>query len=354
MQRWPSAGGGGSVPPLPRPSDVLAQGEVQQMREEVAQLEAQLEASERFRMTAEGREARSEAVITALREEMVRMASVRDEAEERARRSDDRVAGLLAQCRETDSWMSEVASRCEEQAGLNNNLQRELQRSQADCEKLRSELADALLREAGLTRSCDKAEAVAATVVPRLTDEAREHGRLAEQAVQTRKRLQIAETVFNSQAHDLQEEFAREREEKVALQRKCAENYQLAAMHASAGHQWQQRTRAAEQELLRIGIGHRDLWDVARRQRAEQWLHEEQLRDLEAERDRALADKQQAEQASKKLTGWVVSTLNEVNRTAAHARGDVHAPNAGHQWVNMLESFRHNTQTRTGAGNRAV
>jgi len=377
MQQWPvpsaaapfaasSAGADSAVGELgrnlvaanfSRPSVLVqkAHDEVQRWRTETKELEARLEASEQHRVIAEesseALRGRWEVALQVMEQEMKLMASVRDEAEQRAQRSDDRLTGLLSESRETAVYMSELASRCEEQTNLNNSLVSKLQQSEAYCDKLKSELAEALVRQVDLTKNLDKTEAVVATVVPRLTDEAREQGRIAQQAMDTRQRLRYAESTFNSQARDLQEQLAMEREEKHALGRKCAEHYKLAAMHANAGHQWQQRSRAAEEELMRHGISHAALWQVARQQRAEQWMREEQLRELEAERDRALAAKERAEGATRDMTGWVVSSLSEVNRTA-HARQDAHTPSTGQAWVSMLEDFKRNGQARSGPGNR--
>merc|ERR1719235_2328023 len=169
--------------------------------------------------------------------------------------------------------------------------------------------------------------------------------------MEAKQRLKKAESMFNAQANDLLGELRESREEKANLGRKCAETAEVAKMHANAGYQWQQRTRAAEEELLRSGMNQHHLWQAARRTRAEQWAQEERLRAVEEERDRAKYSHVLADQARRDLTGWVMASLDEVNRSA-HLRNSAAPPEAnpesfkGHAWVGMLEDFRKEQQTR--------
>merc|ERR1712185_33080 len=114
--------------------------------------------------------------------------------------------------------------------------------------------------------------------------------------------------MFNAQAMDLLAELKQSREEQAALGRKCAESYEVANLHAQAGYQWQQRTRAAEQELIRSGLNQHHLWEAARRTRMEQWKHEEHLRTVEEQRDRAMYNHVVADKAARELRGWVVAS----------------------------------------------
>lgn len=309
-------------------------------------------------------EKRSEATLVGARVEIERLTQAVASAEERTRKSESSVAGLLAESQEAAKLMSLVTSKFDHQVNISKSLTTKLKESEAEAASLRKDLEDALVREAQKTRLHDVAEASIAnlqatfseTFVPRLQEEAKVEARAAQDASESRQLLKQAQRDFAFKDECYQAELRQYREEKAALGRKCSETQQMAALHANAGYQWQQRSRAAEEELVRSGLTQHHLWDAALRTRDEQKRQQEQLQRVEEERDRALHGKMVAEQSGRELRGWVVSSLEEVNRSA-HVGGDPYAPDnaksfQGRAWVDMLESFRKDQQTRTGAGCR--
>lgn len=301
---------------------------------------------------------RTEAALSGARAEIERLTRDVSSAEGRTRKSEASVAGLLAESQEAAKLMSEVTGKFDHQVNINKSLTKKLQESEAAAASLRKDLEDALVREATKQRMYDGAEAsianLQATLVPRLQEEAKVEARVAQDAMESRQAFKRVQKEIVLKDECFQAELRQCREEKAALGRQCAETQQMVALHANAGYQWQQRSRAAEEELIRSGLSQHHLWDAARRTRDEQMREHEQLRRVEEERDRALHGKMVAEQSGKELRGWVVKSLEEVNRSA-HLRGDPYAPQHGGEgqaWVDMLESFRKDQQTRTGAGCR--
>jgi len=295
--------------------------------------------------------------LTSAEQEVERLSRTAADAQERAKLSDERVMGLLAESQEAANLMADVSVKFERQADKANSLKRRLQQSEAETEKLRSELESAYLREAEMSKRHDNAESTIQIIMPRLTEESKVEALMAEEAQESKQRLKKAESMFNAQAHDLLSEVRHSNEEQAVLGRKCRENAEVANMHANAGYQWQQRTKAAEEELIRAGLNQHHLWQAARKTRAEQWAHQERLRVAEEQRDRAMYDHAVADQARRDMTKWVVSSIDEVNRSA-HMRTSA-APHAasheslrGKAWVDMLESFRKDQQ-RSGYGCRS-
>lgn len=325
---------------------------------------------QRCELTAQMREAsvkdfgaleqRFGSALAGAHQEIERLTSAAANASERAKRSDHRVVDLLGESEEAARLMSQVTVKFDHQVDINTSLRRKLQKSEADAEKLRGDLEAALLREAQQRKLHDAAEATVAQVMSRFTEEVKAESRMAEDAVESKSRLRIADKHFQKHASELEEKLQLAREEKTLLGRKCAESYQVAALHANAGEQWQQRSHAAEQELIRAGLNQHHLWEAAKRTRAEQWRQQEQIRHIEEQRDRAAYGQAVSDQARRDLTGWVVNTLDEVNRSAhVHTFGDPFAPGGresdsfqGQAWVDMLESFREDQQTRSGYGSR--
>lgn len=323
---------------------------------------------QRCELTAQMREAavkdfgaleqRFESALAGAHREIERLSTVAADATERSKQSERTVVTVVGESEEAASLMSQVTIKFDHQVGLSTALRRKLQRSEADAEKLRGELEAALLREAHQRQLHDAAEATVAQVMSRFTEEVKAESRLAEDAAVSQQRLRSADQNFRAHAGELAQELQRCREEKAALGRKCAESYQTAALHANAGEQWQQRTRAAEQELIRAGLNQHHLWEAAKCTRAEQWRQQQQLQEVEEQRDRAVHAQVVSDQARRDLTGWVVNSLDEVNRSAhIHTFGDPFAPGGresfqGRAWVDMLESFRKEQQTRSGYGAR--
>merc|ERR1719271_2025793 len=235
--------------------------------------------------------------LTSAEQEVERLSRTAADAQERAKLSDERVMGLLAESQEAANLMADVSVKFERQAEKASSLKRRLQQSEAETEKLRSELESAYLREAEMSKRHDNAESTIQIIMPRLTEESKVEALMAEQA------------------HDLLSEVRHSNEEQAVLGRKCRENAEVANMHANAGYQWQQRTKAAEEELIRAGLNQHHLWQAARKTRAEQWAHQERLRVAEEQRDRAMYDHAVADQARRDMTKWVVSSIDEVNRS---------------------------------------
>lgn len=357
----------------PPVSDAAWLAQVQRWRSETQELKAQLHCTERtceerlremqqrcdhnaYMRELASKDAGDRFLISA-NEEIERLSRTAADAQERARLSDERVTGLLAESQEAANLMAHVSVKFERQADISASFKRKLQQSEAETEKLRAELELALRREAEQSKQHDRAEATIECIMPRLTEEAKVEARMAEDSQEAKHRLKKAESMFNAQANDLLGELKRSHEEQAALGRKCAETCEVANLHANAGYQWQQRTRAAEQELVRSGLNQHHLWQAARRTRAEQWAQEERLRMVEEQRDRAMYNHVVADQARRDLSGWVVASLDEVNRSA-HTRTSAGPPEASHEsfqgraWVDMLESFRKDQQTRSGFGAR--
>jgi len=265
--------------------------------------------------------------------------------------------GLLAESQEAANLMAQVSVKFEHQVDISTTLKQKLKVSEAETEKLRCDLDLALRREAEKVRQHDCAEATIECIMPRLTQEAKVEARAAEEAQEAKQRLTRAESMFNAQATDLLGELKQSHEEQAFLGRKCQETREAVQLHANAGFQWQQRSQAAEQELIRSGLNQHHLWQATRRTRAEQWAQAERVRLAEEERDRARYNHVVADQARRDLTGWVMASLDEVNRSA-HIRTSDAPPEANHEsfrgkaWVGMLETFRKDQQTRSGYGTR--
>lgn len=276
---------------------------------------------------------------------------------ERAERSDQRVAGLLTESEQAADLMTQVTVKFERQVEISSTWKQKLIQSEAETEKVRSELQVVARQQAEKAAQHDCAEATIACIMPRFTEETKAEARMAEEAHEARRQLQRSESMFNAQAMDLLAEVNQSRGEQRQLGRKCAESYRVASQNANAGLQWQQRSRAAEEELIRSGLNQHHLWEAAKRTRAEQWAQQEQLRAAEEQRDRAMYNHVVADKARKELTGWMVSSLDEVNRSA-HSRSSGFPGGKGKEsfqgdaWVDMLESFRQDQQTRSGFGAR--
>jgi len=332
--------------------------EVFRLRSKVQDLEDRLHAAEqRFRageQMSKTAEQKHEAALAAAQEEILRASQARNDAEERARRSDVRVSGLLAESQQAASYMSAVAGRYDHQAEVVTILQRRLESSEAEAKTLRAELVEILQGEAERMDQLVLVEAKAAALVPELTNElkaeAASRAALSMQARELRDRLHVAEQQHTAHSRDLEAEVNQARHEKAALGRKCAESYQAVALHANAGQHWQQRSRAAELELIRACQNSQMYFESAQRQREEALRARELNRDVESQQRSA-----KQSNSNQDLRSWVLSSLNEVSRSA-HAHGNSHSAAdsgfAGRAWVDMLESFRKNEQTRAGFGNR--
>lgn len=354
----------------PPSSDAAWFAQVQHWRSEAQDLKVQLhrtehscearirEMQQRLDFDAHSREIAAKdaghAFLSSAKEEVERLSRTTADAQERARLSDERVMGLLSESQEAADLMAMVTVKFERQVDISGALKQKLSQSQAETEKLRADLKSALQHETERSKKLDRAQATIETIMPRLTEEAKVEARMAEDAQEAKQRLKRAESMFNAQAQDLLAEVKQSHEEQAALGRKCAESYELANVHANAGYQWQQRTIAAEQELIRSGLNQHHLWENARRTRADQFAQEERLRLAEEERDRAKYDHVVADQARRELTGWVVASLDEVNRSAHIRPTGAHDAESfkGRAWVNMLETFRKDQQTRNGFGSR--
>jgi len=300
------------------------------------------------------------ALLAGARKEMERLSRSNADWQERSRRSDERVTGLLTESEQAADLMAQLTVQFEHQVEISSTWKRKLIHSEAETEKIRAELELVMRREAEKATQYDRAESTIGCIIPRLTEEVKVEARMAEEAQEVRRRLQRSESMFNAQAMDLVAEVNQSQEEQRLLGRKCAESYKVAAQHANAGLQWQQRSRAAEEELIRAGLNQHHLWEAAKRTRAEQWAQQEQLRAAEEQRDRAMYNHVVADKARRELTGWMVSSLDEVNRSA-HSRSSGFPSKEGKEafhkfqgeaWVDMLETFRQDQQTRNGFGAR--
>jgi len=300
------------------------------------------------------------ALLANARQDIERMTRSAADWQERARRSNERVTGVLAESEQAADLMAAVTVKFEHQVEISSTWKRKLIHSEAETEKMRAELELVLRREADKVAQYDCAESTIACIMPRLTEETKVEARMAEEAQEARKRLQRSESMFNAQAMDLLSEVNQSREEQALLGRRCHEQSQVSAQHAKAGLQWQQRSRAAEEELIRSGLNQHHIWEAAKKTRAEQWAQQEQLRVAEEQRDRARYNHVVADKAHKNLTGWLVASLDEVNRSA-HTRtsgvpGEYQGKESfqGQAWVDMLESFREDQQSRNGFGARTA
>jgi len=294
--------------------------------------------------------------LAAANKEIERLASVAADAQERSRRSDDRVLGLLSESEEAANLMSEVTVKFDHQADSAASLIRKLHRSDAETAKLQGELEMALRREADKCKQYDCAEATIACIMPRLLDETKTEAKAMKEAQETWLRLIHVESVFDKQATQLNAELQMSHDEHTKLGRKVVERSEHAVFHANAEQHWQRRSEAAEGELVRAGLNQHHLWQAAQRNRAQQCAQQDQIRVMEEQRDRAMYNHVVADKARKELSSWVVASLDEVNRSA-HVRTSGAPKSAdesfqGHAMVSMLESFRKDQQTRNGYGAR--
>uniref|UniRef100_A0A7S0AUS2 Uncharacterized protein n=1 Tax=Pyrodinium bahamense TaxID=73915 RepID=A0A7S0AUS2_9DINO len=160
---------------------------------------------------------------------------------------------------------------------------------------------------------------------------------------------------------DLQAALAQAMAGRAALERRCMESTEVARASSDAARSWQRRAQMAEEELARARV------EAASQEAATEGLQqrlraEEELTvQLRAalERDVALCGGSGAGgEASDELRRWVLQSLNEVNRSAHGRTWDPFEPKfdpafEGREWMNILESFRQNHQTRIGFGCRA-
>eukprot|EP00747_Dinoflagellata_sp_TGD_P169339 gnl/TRDRNA2_/TRDRNA2_198097_c0_seq1.p1 gnl/TRDRNA2_/TRDRNA2_198097_c0~~gnl/TRDRNA2_/TRDRNA2_198097_c0_seq1.p1 ORF type:complete len:413 (+),score=84.33 gnl/TRDRNA2_/TRDRNA2_198097_c0_seq1:54-1292(+) len=276
----------------------------------------------------------------------------RDEAEERARKSEARLSKLAADSSKTALHASSVSGSLELQIELNSALQKELRQSKSQVEDLRVQLRESKYDFAGANSRAGDTEALLRSA----TEEAAEQ---AEALARCRLELNEAQTALNRDNMSVEAVMKRESLEKMSLGRKCQESYVAQRQHEEAASFWQQRTEAGEQEIVRLRNENQKAWQTVHHQYGELEQQRRLVENLEALRERDIAERESAQEASRNLQRWIRRSIAEVNKSA-HGPVDRHAPGVvpfthdrdNQAWIQMLENFRWSEQTRAGFGNR--
>merc|ERR1740130_753586 len=120
--------------------------------------------------------------LSSAKQEVERLSRTSADAAERARQGDERVMMLLTESQEAANLMALVTVKFERQVDISAALKRKLKQSEVETENLRFDLQSAEQREAEKSKQYVCAESTIASILPRLTEEAKVEARAAEDA----------------------------------------------------------------------------------------------------------------------------------------------------------------------------
>lgn len=227
--------------------------------------------------------------------------------------------------------------------------------------------ASAQQRELGLRRRLQESELMA----QRLQAQLQERRQTAPNIVQERDRLcnlpngvpGATTTPFclaeqhSAQLAGLETALRASSHELASLGRKCAESYDATRAAERTAQFWHRRALDLEEELSRAHREIRHHREVSEMTSEALRDKEEMMSELQSALGRDVAVHGDPHRAGKDLQSWILQSLNEVNRSAHQRAWDGHEPQfdpafAGREWVNILDNFRQQHQTRIGAGTR--
>lgn len=278
-------------------------------------------------------------------------------AEERASWSENQVASLSVEGRETAALCQELAAKVASQAQQDVLSQTQLRQSEMENEHLKR-----MLREYQSTE-CDRAERLAAAqtrflhAVPQLREELQAEVQAARQASQEEAHAKLAasEQCLYTQIRKLGNMIEHERRNSAELGRRCQVGQERIHAEEAKALSWQNRALAAEQELTRLGRDSHHIWELSQRHKEELIRQEAMSHELKEQRDRAIQLRQLAEEHSRQIRGWMLSSIDSSKRGVSSLSDEIRYDGEDSNdrgWVAMLDKFRERQQTRNGFGVR--